>query len=54
MSEWIEQYGYWAVFLGTIIEGEATYLAGVISARLTELDIFGVAIAYQSQKIGSR
>lgn len=43
MSEWIEQYGYWAVLLGTIIEGEASYLAGIISSRLTDLNPFVIA-----------
>ncbi|MBV9775308.1 MAG: DedA family protein [Gemmatimonadetes bacterium] len=26
MQSWIEQYGYWAVFVGGILEGETTFL----------------------------
>ena len=45
MSSWIEQYGYLAVLGGTLFEGEASYLAGAVAARLTELNIIGVMIA---------
>jgi len=45
MSSWLEQYGYLALLVGTMLEGEATYLTGAVSARLTELNIVGVMIA---------
>lgn len=48
MVGWIEQYGYWAVFFGVVLEGEvALILAGYTLSRgyLNALPVFLLAVA---------
>lgn len=45
---WIEQYGYWAVFVGGILEGETVFVAagyGVSQEYLAPLPAFLAAVA---------
>jgi membrane protein DedA with SNARE-associated domain len=44
MEEFIKEWGYWALYAGTTLEGEAMYLTGVITAKLGHLDFFWVAV----------
>lgn len=44
MEEFIKEWGYWALYAGTTIEGEAMYLSGVIAAKLGHLDYIWVAV----------
>lgn len=41
----IADYGYWALFAGTFMEGETFFLLGGIAARQGMLDPWGVALA---------
>lgn len=45
MQWWIEQYGYWAVFFGCLVEGETVLVLGSLAARLGYLDIQAVVLA---------
>lgn len=45
MQWWIEQYGYWAVFFGCLVEGETALVLGSLAARLGYLDIRTVVLA---------
>lgn len=39
MDQFVHQYGYWAVLLGTIMEGETVLIAAGVAAKLKMLDI---------------
>ncbi|MFH2127886.1 MAG: DedA family protein, partial [Pseudomonadota bacterium] len=41
----IADYGYWALFVGTFLEGETFFLLGGIAARQGMLNPWGVALA---------
>lgn len=40
MDQLVHQYGYWAVLLGTIMEGETVLIAGGVAAKLGMLNIW--------------
>lgn len=40
MDQLVHQYGYWAVLLGTIMEGETVLIAGGVAAKLELLNIW--------------
>jgi len=39
MDQLVHQYGYWAVLVGTVMEGETVLIAGGVAAKLGMLDI---------------
>lgn len=41
----IENYGYWAILIGTFLEGETILVLGGFAAQLGLLDIYGVMAA---------
>jgi len=41
----VREYGYWFVFVGTFVEGEATLVVGMVAASQGLLDPAGVALA---------
>lgn len=44
-AAWLSTYGYWAIAIGTFLEGETILLAGAWAAHHGLLDIRGVAAA---------
>jgi membrane protein DedA with SNARE-associated domain len=42
--EFVQQWGYWAVFLGSLVEGESVILTASAMARLGHLNIYKVAL----------
>jgi membrane protein DedA with SNARE-associated domain len=44
LQEFLNQYGYWAVFLGSIIEGESIILTASALASLGQMSIIKVAL----------
>lgn len=45
IEQWLEQYGYWAVFFGVFVEGPLTLTLAGFLAHQGYLNIFGVLIA---------
>ena len=42
MDALIQQWGYLAVYIGTVIEGEVVYLSGILASQLGHLSLAGV------------
>ena len=45
LEQFIENYGYLAVLIGTFLEGETIVILGGIAAKLGHLSVEGVALA---------
>lgn len=45
MEEFINQWGYLAVYIATTVEGELAYITSIVTAKLGHLSVLGVAIA---------
>ena len=55
MSELVAQYGYLAVFIGTMLEGETILVLGAVAAKLGYLKIgFVVLLAWMGSFIGDQ
>lgn len=45
LDQLVAEYGYWAVLLGTFLEGETTVVLGGLAAKFGHLELHGVVLA---------
>ena len=45
MKTFIQTYGYWAILIGTFLEGETILVLGGLAAHMGYMDLGGVILA---------